>query len=632
MRSKSSLLRKSFETLNSLPWIIFIAYILNEALQGRLDPFLIVFLAIIKIYLYSGIFGALVEIASGEDLFTGPKRIVHNSNRSWAVYFLLITLPFLIRLALTNIFPFFSVVAPDIFVAHADLFVFYLLAQYFINKKYKGSVQPARQDICINFKELCTLVLLHLIQMAMFYIPRFMPAGESIASIARFLSIYLHLLIFLYVTNSLLRKHPEIEKAFTHPKELYLISTAAGKVLNSLIHSLMSRQRPAAFFVLRALTPKTYSIKEFSQLMWHNRYYKENVLVAITCCTANSPESYKIAKEFKERGSTVIMGGPHVSFMPEEALEYCDSVVVGECEGIWSKVLEDYENSCLRKTYLGKPVEDYFSVVHNELLHSPSSAVLGLIETSRGCKFHCHFCSVPVLNPGKVRKAPVDKVVSLIKNMVPRQKGISFNDNNIYNDPAHAKDLFAALKPLKIKWTSFCTLDIAKNDKTLRLAKESGCSFLYLGLETFSSAVGKDWRGKFAMADHYVQYSKKIKRSGIKIGTNFIFGFDTDSFKSFLSLWKLAFRITPELIGFSLLTPMPGTKLYDDMLSQNRLTNLNWDKYLGSNLVFRHPHLNDFFLSKIYFPFVPLFFFFTASKVGIIIFLFLCVFLPTFFI
>ncbi|MCK4882152.1 MAG: radical SAM protein, partial [Candidatus Omnitrophica bacterium] len=563
MRTPPPLLKKSFEILHSLPWVVFIAFLLNEALHGRIDFSLLVIFAVLKIYVYSGIFGALIEIASGETILSGIKRIVHNANRFWAIYLLLIMVPFLIRLALITVFPYFDSIPPDIFAAHADLFIFYLLVHCLIRKKYKKDLRLEQQNIRINLREAGGLVVLHTIQMILFYIPQFMPAEGAIASIARFFSIYFHFILFLYIANSLLQRRPEIEKSFSHPKELYLISTATGKVLNSLIHSLMSHRRPAVFFVLRALTPKTYSVKEFSQVMWHDRYYKGNVLVAINCCTANSPEAYKVAKEFKRRGSTVIMGGPHVSFMVEEALEYCDSVVVGECEKIWPQVVEDYENNCLQKTYLGEPAEDYFSPVYEELLTASSSDVLGLIETSRGCKFHCHFCSVPVLNPGKVRAAPIDKIVSLIKNMTPRQKSISFNDNNIYNNPAHAKALFAALKPLKIKWSSFCTIDIAKNDKTLQMAKESGCMFLYLGLETFSSAVDKTWRGKFAMADHYIQYAKKIKRTGIKIRTNFIFGFDTDSFKSFLSLWKLAFRITPELIGFSLLTPMPGTKVYD---------------------------------------------------------------------
>ena len=252
MRTPHPLLKKSFAILHSLPWVVFSAYLLNEALHGRIDFSLLIIFVAIKIYVYSGVFGALIEIASGETILSGIKRVVHNANRSWAVYLLLIMIPFLIRLALVAVFPYFDSIPPDIFAAHSDLFIFYLLAHYLIRKKYKKDLRLERQNIRISLRETSVLVMLHTIQMILFYIPQFIPAENAVANIARFFSIYFHLLLFLYIANSLLQRRPEIKRSFSHPKELYLISTATGKVINSLIHSLMSRGRPAVFFVPEA--------------------------------------------------------------------------------------------------------------------------------------------------------------------------------------------------------------------------------------------------------------------------------------------------------------------------------------------------------------------------------------------
>ena len=354
--------------------------------------------------------------------------------------------------------------------------------------------------------------------------------------------------------------------------------------------------------------------------LWHKRYFTSNKLVAITCYTCNSAEAYRIAKGFKECGSKVVMGGPHVSYLADEALEFCDSVVIGEMEGIWKDVIKDYENGELKAKYMGGATQDYHKEVHQELLNSPPNVIKGFLETTRGCKFKCHFCTVPSLSDGSLRKKPVFEVVELIKKIKHKYKYVTFIDNNIYNDPGYAKELFKALKPLKIKWGTQCTIDIAKNDETLRLARESGCSALLIGFEISGKSEDKMLGGKLAMAEKYLQYAKKIKQMGIKIKAHYIFGFEHDNFKNLVGMWKFCLKLNPFVSVFSILTPLPGSQFYHDMLKENRIMNLNWRYYGLQSPVCKHKNMNFIHLTLFY-RFIFLFFLFSTSKFGIILFL-----------
>jgi len=238
-----------------------------------------------------------------------------------------------------------------------------------------------------------------------------------------------------------------------------------------------------------------------------------------------------------------------------------------------------------------------------------------VLETTRGCKFKCKFCTVPSLSSGLVRRKKIDDLVELIKKIKHRHKHVLFIDNNIYNDPAHAKELFTALKPLRIRWSTQCTLDIAKNDKMLKLAKESGCRNLLIGFEIAEGSFEKDQGGKLSMVEQYYHFAQKIKKMGINIKAHFIFGFDSDSFKNIFKFWKFCFSIQPFATVLSILTPFPGSALYDEMVEKDQITNLNWRNYGCQSLVFRHAKMNNFILRHIW-PAIYLIFLLTTSRIG----------------
>jgi radical SAM superfamily enzyme YgiQ (UPF0313 family) len=191
-----------------------------------------------------------------------------------------------------------------------------------------------------------------------------------------------------------------------------------------------------------------------------------------------------------------------------------------------------------------------------------------------------------------------------------------FIDNNIYSDPGYVKELFTALRPLRIKWNSACTIDIAKNQETLKVVRESGCDMLLIGYEVSGGSFERNQGGKFAMAQKYIEYTNVLKKAGIKIKGGFIFGFDSDSVKTLFQLWQFCFSVMPWITSLSVLTPLPGSGVYRDMLAQNRIINLNWRSYTATReLVIRHPQL-DHKLVTFFFPLIQVFFFLTTSSLG----------------
>lgn len=396
-------------------------------------------------------------------------------------------------------------------------------------------------------------------------------------------------------------------------KELYLISPVWPGPLGQ-ITSFIAGAYPAVFAVLRALTPKGYIIKEFNGLAWKDWYYASDKLVAITCYSSNSYLAYKIAKEFKKRGSIVIMGGSHVIYNSDEALEFCDSVVVGEVEWLWPQIIADYENGCLKPKYFGPPLDDFYSPVHKALLAMPPDIIVNCLETTRGCKYNCEFCSIPPLSGNKIRHRPIGQFIELVEKAKSHSRRLFFLDNNIFADPVYSKELFRRLIPLKIEWSSASSIDIATDSEALCLAKESGCSHLLIGYEIVAQSRQENKEAKLGFAKDYLELTKKIAGAGIKVKAHFIFGFEGDDLKYLRELAGFCFKLNAQYALISALTPFPGTRLYQSFFAQGRITNLNWRQYDCHHLVFKHPKINN--LSFMLFGFVKYGVHFFASRYG----------------
>ncbi|MBI5234420.1 MAG: B12-binding domain-containing radical SAM protein [Deltaproteobacteria bacterium] len=314
-------------------------------------------------------------------------------------------------------------------------------------------------------------------------------------------------------------------------------------------------------------------------------------LVGITTMTTLAPRAYEIAREFRRRGVPVILGGIHVSMMLEEASQYADSVVVGEAEGVWPAVINDFINGRLKKTYKAAGLHNMKGLPRPrlDLLKKDRYFSTSLIMASRGCPHDCHYCSVTTFWGKGFRYRPVTEVVEELRSLEDRL--VFFADDNLYGNKVYAKGLFKEIIPLKKKWSCQGDSLIANDKELLRLAAQSGCQWIFIGIESISQKNLALMRKSFNKVDQYKESFKKIHDAGISIFGSFIFGLDEDDERSFEDTVNFAIDLKLDAANFYILTPLPGTKLFQEMKDAGRLLHTEWDKYDANHVVFKPARL-----------------------------------------
>ncbi|MFH0754721.1 MAG: radical SAM protein [Candidatus Omnitrophota bacterium] len=431
------------------------------------------------------------------------------------------------------------------------------------------------------------------------------------------LSTQIYFLAFAIFAHKIMARHPAIHQKFTSTKTLILIDPGGSNLLSIL--SIFLRSHPPFFIVLKSLTPPDYHVLEFIRFFWQERYYRPGALVAISCYTSNCSEAYAIARGFRQHGSKVIIGGPHVSFFPDEALEFCDSVVTGPAESVWETIVHDFENNALKPVYNGNYSPQAQNKTYQYLLHAPVNIASSFIHASRGCKFNCNFCAIPSINGPYLQERSIEEIIALIRHVAQEKKHISFIDNNLFIDPVFTKNLLRAMIPLKIHWFSDISIDVAKDDEALMLLKESGCSSLLIGFEIIPFSKETSRGGKYTYANDYIALARKIQKMGIKIRAQFIFGFEKDTWKSLWRLWVFCLELAPFNTSVSFLTPIPGSRHLEKCINNESIINLNWCRYNMIQQTTSHPNLKQPFLLQKGYLLVVMFIFVTTSTMGRII-------------
>jgi radical SAM superfamily enzyme YgiQ (UPF0313 family) len=318
-------------------------------------------------------------------------------------------------------------------------------------------------------------------------------------------------------------------------------------------------------------------------------------IVGITAMTPLAPRAYEIADHFRKKGSKVVIGGMHASARPEEVLEHADAVVIGEGETLWPKVLDDYKAGQLKKVYKNEDYTDLNNLLppRRDLLNKNKYAPVEFVETTRGCPFGCHFCSVTKFFGGRYRTRPVDHAVEEISKFKTTTRKFSiknavfFVDDNIIGNREHAKELFQKIKPYKLNWLGQASINIAKDDELLQLAKESGCIGFMIGFESLSDEVLKNVAKKANKTIEYLESIKKIQSYSLGVMGSFIFGFDQDDVSVFDKYWSFIKKAKLEAVYLGILTPYPGTRFFDELDKQERIFDYDWSNYDTSHVVFR---------------------------------------------
>jgi radical SAM superfamily enzyme YgiQ (UPF0313 family) len=356
-----------------------------------------------------------------------------------------------------------------------------------------------------------------------------------------------------------------------------------------------SKQAPLGLGIVASLTPADWSIRILDENFREFRY-READLVGITAVTASVNRAYEIAAMYREKGVPVVLGGIHGSSMPDEALQHVDAVVIGEAEGSWARVLEDFERGTLQKTYTSG-----LSDLHNarpprhDLFHP--CYYFASIQTSRGCPMDCEFCSVPSFNGHKYRLRDPESVIEEIAT-VPHSM-IYFVDDNIigYNKSAedHAVAIFEGMirRNLKKEWFAQASLNIIEKPELLKLARRSGCRMLLIGIEAENADALRDSNKKVNLrlgVDNYKKAFRMIHRQGIAVLGAFIYGMDSDTPQALENRTRYILSSSVDVTQASVMTPLPGTRLFETMKRDGRLLCSNfpkdWQHFHFSDVVF----------------------------------------------
>lgn len=348
-----------------------------------------------------------------------------------------------------------------------------------------------------------------------------------------------------------------------------------------------------ALHILAGLTPPEHEVKIVEEEIEDIDLEEPCDLVGISCMTSNAPRAYYLAGEFKRRGKTVVLGGVHPTLLPEEALAAADAVVQGEAEGVWEQLLADFAQGRLQPRYHGPSpsLERYIPLHNRQATRKRLFNVLPVMST-RGCPYSCEFCCVSDLFGKKIRHVPVANVVRDIEES--GGKIFIFLDDNIIGNPAYAKALFAAIKPLKIKWVGQASISFVRDTHLMELAVQSGCAALFFGVESVLASQMQRMRKAVKTIPDLEAAIKKVRDMGIHFHASFVFGFDDDTPAVFPETLEFLQKTKIATASINVLTPYPGTRLYEQFKAEGRLLSTDWKYYDHNTVVFRPKHMSPY--------------------------------------
>jgi len=349
------------------------------------------------------------------------------------------------------------------------------------------------------------------------------------------------------------------------------------------------RYQPLTLTTLAALVP--------SDLPVELQLYDEGItdvpldldadLIGFTVITGTARRAYELADHFRRRGVTVVLGGPHVTLIPDDAQPHADAIVVGYAEDAWPQLLHDFASGVLQPRYDQSPGLDLADrpFPRRELLPGSHYLTNNVFEATRGCIHNCDFCVVPAAWGRKPLQKPVEDVVADIRQHGGRK--LIFVDLNLIADRGYAMRLFTALIPLRLQWYGLATVLLADDLELLDLAARSGCKGLLMGLESISQQNLRQNHKGFNSPEKFVGVVERLHEHGIALQGCFVFGLDYDEPDVFLKTAEFAVEAHIDLPRFAIVTPFPNTALYKRLETEGRLLTKDWELYDGQHVVFQ---------------------------------------------
>lgn len=322
-------------------------------------------------------------------------------------------------------------------------------------------------------------------------------------------------------------------------------------------------------------------------------YSTDYDIVALTGMTQQINRSYEICGQFKKMGVYTTIGGIHVSIFPEEAQKYADTVFIGEGEESWIQFIEDYLNNKPKKFYradryinlMKSPIPRY-DILKKNLYKSFS------VQTTRGCPRTCNYCTLPIMYGNTYRHKTVEQVIAEVEAILDIDKNpfVFFADDNMFINRENSKRLLRELSKRGINWGTQTDISVADDTELLEMLYSAGCHWLFIGFESVSRESlnildDRQWKAKKLYK--YESAIERLHANGINIWGSFMFGGDNDTLSVFDETLQFTLRNGIYSGSFTILTPLPGTQLFQEMKNKNRIIDYDWSRYTFWDVVFK---------------------------------------------
>jgi radical SAM superfamily enzyme YgiQ (UPF0313 family) len=352
------------------------------------------------------------------------------------------------------------------------------------------------------------------------------------------------------------------------------------------------QMEPLSMAVLAALTPRDIEVRFYDDRLEDIPFDEPTDLVAMTVETYTARRAYQIASEYRRRRVPVVMGGFHPSLCPDEVARFADTVVQGEGEGLWERLLDDYRRGTPQKIYRhsSRPVLNGL-LPRREIFRGKRYLPLGLVEAGRGCTMPCEFCAIQSVYQGTHQQRPVETITTEIESLRRCRRSFFFVDDNLALDPAYTRELLRAITPLRIRWLGQMSVTTAQDEELVELLQRSGCAGVLIGFESLREEGLAAMRKPFNLGPRsYRQAMANLRQRGIGVFGTFVFGYEHDTAETVTEALEFAQQEGFYLAAFNHLVPFPGTPVYCRLEAESRLLNAQWwldPQYRFNQVAFR---------------------------------------------
>lgn len=331
--------------------------------------------------------------------------------------------------------------------------------------------------------------------------------------------------------------------------------------------------KPLLFGIIKNLTPAEHEISFLDERVEKLPEKIDADIIAFSVETYTAKRAYILTKKYRTEKNIIVMGGFHACVMPEEILQYADTVLIGDAEDTWCEFLSDCKTGRPKEKYISDEKLPLEKIADTPQIYRHSYYGIGVYQLSRGCKFNCDFCSIKTMYHC-VRRKNEDIVFEELK--AAKEKIIFFVDDNLFYDKSSAMSLFRKIAPLKKRWACQISIDAARDDALLTEMKKSGCFLVLIGFESLNAKSLEEMNKKANTALDYEEILKRLRRHRLMVYATFVLGCDSDNADVFDRTLQFAVKNNIAVTNFNPLIPMPGTRVYERMEKEGRLLYKKW--------------------------------------------------------